>query len=185
MKFCFRAALAALLWLTLTACGGAPAASAETPAGGGMMVVNPMQAKTSLEEVNAAIGCGIAALVSPAKRFGKVASAIIFAAAGGWLRAHPLMLAATIGRFCGLFLWISSIQNIRLNKKLGRRGILPWVTAVVGFGLIFIIPLSISRMVFSLCGLVVLIAGIVILLDNLKSQNRLDEPQDPNIIDAL
>lgn len=133
----------------------------------------------------AAIGCGIAALVSPAKRFGKVASAIIFAAAGGWLRAHPLMLAATIGRFCGLFLWISSIQNIRLNKKLGRRGILPWVTAVVGFGLIFIIPLSISRMVFSLCGLVVLIAGIVILLDNLKSQNRLDEPQDPNIIDAL
>ena len=133
----------------------------------------------------AAIGCGIAALVSPARRFGKVASAIIFAAAGGWLRAHPLMLAATIGRFCGLFLWISSIQNIRLNKKLGRRGILPWVTAVVGFGLIFIIPLSISRMVFSLCGLVVLIAGIVILFDNLKSQNRLDKPQDPNIIDAL
>ena len=86
--------------------------------------------------VVAAIGCGIAALVSPAKRFGKVASAIIFAAAGGWLRAHPLMLAATIGRFCGLFLWISSIQNIRLNKKLGRRGILPWVNAVVGLALI-------------------------------------------------
>jgi hypothetical protein len=62
MKFCFRAALAALLCLTLTACGGgAPAASAETPAGGGMMVVNPMQAKTSLEEVNAAIGCGMKA----------------------------------------------------------------------------------------------------------------------------
>ena len=135
--------------------------------------------------VVAAIGCGIAALVSPARRFGKVASAIIFAAAGGWLRAHPLMLAATIGRFCGLFLWISSIQNIRLNKKLGRRGILPWVNAVVGLALIIFIPLSISRMVFSLCGLVVLIAGIVILLNNLKSQNRLDEPQDPNIIDAL
>jgi hypothetical protein len=59
------------------------------------------------------------------------------------------------------------------------------VNAVVGLALIIFIPLSISRMVFSLCGLVVLIAGIVILLDNLKSQNRLDDPQDPNIIDAL
>ena len=61
MKFCFRAALAALLCLTLTACGGgAPAASAETPTGG-MMVVNPMQGKTSPEEVNAAVGCGMKA----------------------------------------------------------------------------------------------------------------------------
>ena len=58
MKFCFRAVLAALLCLTLTACGGgAPAASAQPPAGGNTMVVNPMQSKTSPDEVNTAIGC--------------------------------------------------------------------------------------------------------------------------------
>jgi len=31
----------------------------------------------------------------------------------------------------------------------------------------------------------VLIVGIVMLLDNLRGKPRLDEPKDPNIIDAL
>ena len=85
MKFCFRAALAALLCLTLTACGsGAPAASADTPAGGGMMVVNPMQAKTSLEEVNAAIGCGMKAPAGIAVSDGSADTAVFDS--GRWTR---------------------------------------------------------------------------------------------------
>ena len=132
-----------------------------------------------------AIGCGIAAIVSPRGRVGKVICAIVFAIAGGWLHSHPLMLAAAIGRFCGMFLWISGIQSIRENRKLGRRALLPWITAVVGLLLFLFLPLSVSRFVFSLCGLVVLIAGIVMLLDNLRGSKRLDEPKDPNIIDAL
>lgn len=135
--------------------------------------------------VIAAIGSGIAAIVSPRGRVGKVICAIVFAIGGGWLRSHPLMLAATIGRFCGMFLWISSIQTIRENRKTGRRAMLPWITAVVGLLLFLFIPLSISRLAFTLCGLVALIAGIVMLLDNLRPGKRLEEPEDPNIIDAL
>ena len=132
-----------------------------------------------------AIGCGIAAVVSSRGRVGKVICAIVFAIGGGWLHSHPLMLASTIGRFCGLFLWINSIQTIRTNRKIGRRAILPWITAVVGFSLFFIIPLSISRFVFSLCGVVILVAGVAMLLDNLKPGKRLQDPENPDIIDAL
>lgn len=133
----------------------------------------------------AAIGCGIAAIVSPRGRVGKVVCAIVFAVGGGWLHSHPLMLAATIGRFCGMFLWISGIQSIRENHRLGRRALLPWITAAVGLLLFLFIPLSVSRFVFSLCGLVVLIAGVMMLLDNLRGHKQLNEPKDPNIIDAL
>lgn len=132
-----------------------------------------------------AVGCGIAAVVSPRGRVGKVICAIVFAIAGGWLHRHPLMLAYSIGRFCGLFLWIIGIQSIRDNRKYGRRALLPLIQTVVGLLLFLFIPMSVSRLVISLCGLVVLIVGVCMLLDNLRGRKRLDEPKDPNIIDAL
>ena len=55
----------------------------------------------------------------------------------------------------------------------------------MGLLLFLFIPLSVSRFVFSLCGLVVLIAGVMMLLDNLRGHKQLNEPKDPNIIDAL
>ena len=156
-----------------------------------ILIVSPDSASALIANIlgwvliAAAIGCGIAALVSSRGRVGKVICAIVFAAAGGWLRTHPLMLAATIGRFCGLFLWINSVQTIRANRTMGRSALLPWITAAVGLLLFLFIPLSVSRFVFSLCGLVVLIAGAVMLLDNLHPQKRLQDPEDPDIIDAL
>ena len=132
-----------------------------------------------------AVGCGIAAVVSPRGRVGKVICAIVFAIAGGWLHRHPLMLAYSIGRFCGLFLWINGIQSIRVNRELSRRALLPWITSVVGLLLFLFIPMSVSRLVISLCGLVVLVVGIIMLLDSLRGSKGLDEPKDPNIIDAL
>ena len=133
----------------------------------------------------AAIGCGIAAVASPRGRVGKVVCAIVFAIAGGWLHSHPLMLAATIGRFCGMFLWINSVQTIRTNRKMGCPAVLPWITAVVGLLLFLFIPLSVSRLVFTLCGLVILVVGIVLLLDNLRPRKRLDKGENSDIIDAL
>lgn len=59
----FRAALTALLCLTLTACGGAsaPAESGSSAPTGGMMLVNPMQTKSSLDEINDVIGSNMKA----------------------------------------------------------------------------------------------------------------------------
>ena len=45
-------------------------------------------------------------------------------------------------------------------------------------------PMALSRLVFSLCGLVVLFIGIGMLVDRLKNQRKLDRGDD-NIIDAL
>ena len=131
-----------------------------------------------------AAGSGIAALVSPQGRGWKVAVSIIFALCGGWLHTHPLLLASAIGRFCGIFLTIEGFQGISYNRSRGRRFLLPGITTLLGLTL-FAMPMSISRFVFSLCGLVVLIVGICMLLDNLRPGKRLDEPKDPNIIDAL
>ena len=64
---------------------------------------------------------------------------------------------------------------------------MPLVTAIVGVVLV-VLPMTTSRLVFSLCGLVVLVTGIAMFLDRLKGRNRLEgpgEPEDPNIIDAL
>ena len=44
--------------------------------------------------------------------------------------------------------------------------------------------MALSRLVFSLCGLVVLFIGIGMLTDQLKSRKRLTKGDD-NIIDAL
>lgn len=155
-----------------------------------ILVVSPDSASALIANilgwvlVALAIGCGIAALVSPRNRVWKVAAAIIFAMAGGYLHTHPLMLAYTIGRFCGIFLLISGFHGIRYNRSLGRRFLLPGIQTVVGL-LLFLLPMSVSRFLFSICGIVILLVGIAMLLDNLRPGKRLKESEDPNIIDAL
>ena len=156
-----------------------------------ILIASPDSASALLSKIigwvliAAAIGCGIAALASSYRRGWKVAAAIILAVAGGWLHAHPLMLAYTIGRFCGMFLWITGIQGIRINRKNGRRFLLPGIQTVIGFLLFLFIPMSVSRIVFILCGIVVLVVGIAMLLDNLRPRKRLEDPENPDIIDAL
>lgn len=155
-----------------------------------VLLVNPDSASALIAKiigwilVALAIGFGIAALVRSEGRKWKVACAIIFAIAGGWLHAHPLMLASVIGRFCGIFLIIEGFQGIRYNRRQGRRFLLPGITTAVGI-LLTAAPMSASRFVFSACGLVVLLIGVAMLLDNLRGNKRLKEPRDPDIIDAL
>ena len=45
--------------------------------------------------------------------------------------------------------------------------------------------LTASRLIFSAVGVVVLILGVFMLLNRLRGNNRLNPPEDPNIIDAL
>lgn len=155
-----------------------------------ILLVNPDSASVLLAKaiswvlIAIAIGCGIAAIARPVNRPLKVAAAIIFAVAGGWLGRNPLMLAASIGRFLGIFLMIQGLQKIFLNKKQGQTFLLPGILTLVGFVLL-LLPMTTSRLLFSLCGLVVLLVGIVMLLDGLRQKKRLEEPEDPNIIDAL
>lgn len=130
------------------------------------------------------IGFGISAVVSNRGQIGKGITAVILVVVGAWLAKNPLLLAAWIGRFVGILLVIDGVQDILHARKQGVHSLLPVIVAAVGVVLV-LLPMTTSRLVFSLCGAVVLVIGIAMLLDRLKNNPRLDPPEDPNIIDAL
>lgn len=129
------------------------------------------------------IGFGISALVSRDGLAGKVLGAIVCAVIGGWLTANPLLLAAGIGRFLGILVAIRGIRDVFQSRSRGHGQILAIVTTVVGV-LLTVLPMTTSRLVFSICGVVILVIGIAMLLDRLKDRRLLDDG-DSNIIDAL
>ena len=130
-----------------------------------------------------AIGFGIAALLDPDHRIRKGMTAVLFACAGGTLATKPLLLAAFIGRIIGLLIAVRGIRDLLLHSNYGYSRILALITTVVG-AILVVLPMTTSRLVFSLCGLVVLFIGIGMLADRLKQRKRLSGG-DSNIIDAL
>ena len=51
--------------------------------------------------------------------------------------------------------------------------------------ILILLPMTASRLVFTLCGIAVLVIGGVMLLDRIRGRRWLHEGDDPNIIDAL
>ena len=127
---------------------------------------------------------GIAAIGSPYGRTGKIFAAIVLAVAGGWLVKNPLALAAWIGRFIGILLLVNGVSDFGAARRCGMRPGFSLVTALLGVVLI-VLPMTASRVLFRLVGLVVAGVGVAMLLTRLKGTPRLKEPEDPNIIDAL
>ena len=97
---------------------------------------------------------------------------------GGTLMGNPLLLARNLGRFLGIWLAIEGGDCLRKGNRIF--GVMILVAAVA----LILSPMTLSRLVFSLCGLVVLFIGIGMLIDRLKNQKRLHKGDD-NIIDAL
>ncbi len=155
-----------------------------------MLLFNPDSASALVAKllgwlmVAIGIGFGISAIVTGRSQVGKGIAAVLLVVAGGWLAANPLALAAWIGRIIGALLVIDGLQDISQARKRGERFVMPLIVAVVGVVLI-LLPMTTSRVVFSLCGLVVLFIGGAMFLDRLKGRKRLDKPEDPDIIDAL
>ena len=128
------------------------------------------------------IGFGISAIAGERGRVSKGITAVILAVAGGWLTRNPLALAAWFGRIVGIVLLLDGIQDMRTMRAMGKRFALPSLVALVGLVLI-LLPMTTTRLVFSVCGVVVLILGGIMLLDRLRSK-RLDSGND-KIVDAL
>jgi len=131
----------------------------------------------------AGIGFVISAVAGRDHLSSKVLGAIFCFAVGSWLLRNPLGLAAGIGRFIGILLLIRGGCDF-FQSNLGHARMLALVTAVLGIVLL-VLPMTTSRLVFSLCGLVVLITGIVMLIDRLRYRGLPPADDDPNIIDAL
>ena len=101
---------------------------------------------------------------------------------GRWLMTHPLAWAAWGGRIIGLLLLLRGIRDF--TQSVFTQGkVLSVVTAVLGLALI-LLPMTASRMVFSLCGFVILAVGGGMLAERVWEKKN-GEDDDPNIIDAL
>lgn len=130
------------------------------------------------------IGFGIAALVSERGRVGRLITAAALILAGTVLYRNPLLLASFAGRVVGLLLLLDGLGDIINAHRRGVRFLMPLIVTILGAVLV-LIPMTASRLVFSLCGLVVTIIGIVMLLDRLRNRRLPGGDNDPNIIDAL
>ncbi len=129
------------------------------------------------------IGFGIAALLSQRKA-GKLILALALLASGTALGRNPLMLAAFAGRVVGLLLVMDGIGDIVTARGRGVRAVMPVCVSVIGAVLV-LMPMTASRLVFSLCGLAALVIGIVMLLDRLRGPRLPGGRDKPDIIDAV
>jgi len=128
------------------------------------------------------IGTGIAALFSE-KKVGKLILAFVLFGCGGILAANPLLLASFAGRVVGILLFVDGLADLVNAHRRGIRGLMPLLVTILG-GILIMMPMTASRLVFGLCGLAVTVTGVFMLLDRLR--RRLPRGNDdPNIIDAL
>lgn len=96
----------------------------------------------------------------------------------------PLLLARNIGRFLGVLIALRGLRDLFLARDRGHGQMLAMLTAVVGIVLV-LLPMTASRILFSICGGVLFALGLAMLVDRLKDRRYLDDGGDPNIIDAL
>lgn len=154
-----------------------------------ILIVSPDSAAAMLSRLLgwvvflAGVGFGISAIVSPYGTAGKVIGALACFSAGCFLLANPLLLAAWIGRIFGILLILRGGRDFfRSTRQQGR--ILSLIVAVLGLVLV-VLPMTTSRLVFSACGVMLLLTGIASLLERLREKRCLDDGGGPNIIDAL
>ena len=156
---------------------------------GALLVINPDSASVLIARIVGwvltvmGIGFGVSAIVDRDHAVRRGITAVLLACMGGTLSARPLLLAAWIGRLIGLLIAARGVRDLLLCSSYGYSRILALITTAVG-ALLVVLPMTTSRLVFSLCGLVVLFIGIGMLLDRLKARKRLSKGDD-NIIDAL
>ena len=109
----------------------------------------------------------------------KNGSELVLLAGGTWLLRNPLVLAAGLGRFVGLVLLVRGGRDFVNSAIVGGRA-LSLVTAVLGLVLI-LLPMTTSRIVFTLLGVLILITAVSELLQRLKGRRG----GKSDIIDAL
>ena len=113
---------------------------------------------------------------------GKVLFSLLCLAAGAWILRNPLRLAAAIGRVAGLLILVRAVQDMisAAQWKCGMTYAL--IAAAVGV-LLIVLPMTTSRLVMTICGLVLLFLAVMMGLDRYRAFRHMD--RGPDIIDAL
>ena len=117
-----------------------------------------------------------------AREWRKLAIGIVLVCVGSVLLAKPLALAAFVGRILGVVLAFRGI--VEWSQSANRQGKLLCVAVTLVGVILILMPMSASRLVFSLCGLVLVICGVMMLVQRLRQQRYLPKNRD-DIIDAL
>lgn len=153
-----------------------------------LLLINPDSASVLISKILGwgltaiAVVTGIIALFSDRGRVGKLIGAAVLFGFGGVLLARPLLLASFAGRIIGLLLILDGVPDILNAHRRGVRFLMPVVVTALGIVLV-LMPMTASRLVFSLCGLVVAFIGVAMLLDRIRKP-RLNRGKDSNIIDV-
>ena len=130
----------------------------------------------------AGIVIAVAMVVDSNWSVSKVLTVLTLVILGRWLMTHPLAWAAWGGRIIGLLLLLRGIRDFT-QSAFTQGKVLSALTALLGLVLL-LMPMTASRMVFSLCGVVVLAIGGGMLAERIWEKKN-GEDDDPNIIDAL
>lgn len=160
---------------------------------GVILVLKPDTASALLAAVAgwALIAVGVAALIAGfAGDFGagSVVTGAVLLLAGAWLHRNPLMIASVLGFVVGFLVLrqgIRAMKNAQYSKRNGGLwipgAVLAVVEALIGVRLM-LSPLSISRLVLSIVGVVLIAIGACTLAAHYKSMRYIPEPG--GIIDA-
>lgn len=100
---------------------------------------------------------------------------------GAFLLKNPLFLARNLGRVLGILLAVEGIDSLTKYNSGRFMGL----AALVGAFLLLTAPMTASRMVFRLCGLLLVAIAAGQILMQLRFRRFQKEDDDPNIIDAL
>lgn len=153
-----------------------------------VLLVNPDSAAIVIAKIlgwvlsASGIFYGIYTVIGDARRrTGRIVTAVFCLILGSMLLSQPLILARNIGRVLGILLAVEGVQILRKNTGSKMLGILTLVGAVV----LVMAPLTASRLVFSLCGLILLCIGGAQLLERLRKKKLGKGPDKPDIIDSL
>ncbi|MBR3972527.1 MAG: DUF308 domain-containing protein [Oscillospiraceae bacterium] len=132
------------------------------------------------------VACGAGKAISMATRRTGAVSGWIWAAAGVVLGvgilSRPLVLAESLGRFIGILLVIRALSDRRNSATKGGKTI-SMVTLIVG-AVLFLMPMTLTRTILRLCGLVIAVIGIANVMEVLRGTRKLESGEKPKIIDA-
>ena len=130
--------------------------------------------------------CGAGKAISMATRHTGTVGGWIWAAIGVVLGvgilSNPLILAESLGRLIGILLVIRALSD-RRNSVTQSSKTISMVTLIVG-AVLFLMPMTLTRTILRLCGLVIVIIGIVNILEALRTTKRLESGEKKRIIDA-
>ena len=156
---------------------------------GVILIVNPDSAAALVGKLVAwllillATGMGLVALYGDlSRRVRRLIPAAIALVLGLWLLANPLFIAESLGRFLGILLALQAGGNIGSAFRRGRRITLLSVITLAAGVVLVLVPMTTSRIVLIICGIVVLCIGAAALAERLLPEGR-EKKEKPTILD--